>query len=103
MRDQPEVNIAICMLCHWVFEVKVLDFDHEVIGAWVRYHDVPVNFGCFEVGCWCGDWSVKIEAVCSHSKLHYVRLFLLGPNVADNAAIYELAVLGDCLWMKKKC
>ena len=34
------------------------------------------------------------EFVSYHSTLHSVRLFLLGPNVADGMAIYDLGVLG---------
>ena len=83
------------MIRHCVVEVKVIDVDHVVLGAWGRYNAVPMQFiGC-EVGCWGGQWSTKCEFVSFHCELHYVHIFLLGPNVADDASICDLSVLGD--------
>ena len=92
------------MLCHWVFEVKVLDVDHEVIVAWFQYHAVPMKFGCCEVGCLGGYWSVKFKFVSSHFELHAASLFLLGPNVAYDEAVCDLCALGGFVPVdEKKC
>ena len=90
------------MLCHYFVEVKVIDVYHEVPGSWGQDDVVPMQFLGGEVGCWGGDCSVKVEFVFSHSKSHYVRIFLLGPNVADDAAICDLVVLGDFVPVDEK-
>ena len=63
--------------------------------AWGQYPAVPMQFRGCEVGCWCGDWSVKREFFSSHCEFHYVHLFLLGPNVVDDAEIYDPGVSGE--------
>ena len=83
------------MIHHDVVKVKVLDVKHEVPGAWGQYDAVPMQFWGGEIGCWGGDWSIKGLSISSHSESHFVRLFLLGKNVTDDAAIYDLGVLGD--------
>ena len=90
------------MLHYYVVEVKFLDVDHKVIGAWGRDYAVPMQFLGVEIGCWDVDWFVKCESVSSRSKLHSVRLFLLGPNFADNATICDLGVLGDFVYMDER-
>ena len=90
------------MLHNCIVEVKVIDINHKVLGAWSQDHAVPMQFGGGEVGCWGGDWSVKCEFFSSHCESHYVRLFLLGPNVADDAAICKLGVLGDFVPVDEK-
>ena len=44
MRDQADGNIVVLILRHYVVEVKVIDVDHEVLGAWGRYDAVPMQF-----------------------------------------------------------
>ena len=78
----------------FVVEVKVLDIDQEILGAWGRYYAVPMQFEGDEIRFWGGDWSIKCEFVSSRSKLHSVCLFILRPNVADDAEICDLGVLG---------
>ena len=48
-----------------------------------------------QIGCWGVDWSVKGESISSHSEYHYLRIFLIRTNVADNAAICDFGVLVD--------
>ena len=90
------------MLCHCAAEVKVIDVNHEVLGAWGQDHAVTMQFGGGDIGCWGGDWSVKFDSFSYHIKLHYVRLFLLGTNVADDAEICDLGVLGDFVPLDEK-
>ena len=90
------------MLLHDVVSVNVLDVSHKVLGAWGQYDVVPMLFSGGEIGCWGGDWYVKGESVSSHSKSRYIRLFLLGPNVADDAAICDRGVLGDFVPVDEK-
>ena len=85
------------MLCHFI-----LDVNHKVLGAWVRYHDVPMQFVGGEFGCFGGYLSVRFEFVSSDFDLHYVSLFLLGPNVVDDAVICELGILGDFMPVYEK-
>ena len=37
----------------------------------------------------------KGESISSHSESHYVSLFLMGPNIADDAAICDFSILGE--------
>ena len=85
------------MIHHCLVEVKFINVNHEVLEAWGRDHAVPMHFGGGEVVCWSGDWSLKCEFVSSHCESHCARLFIMGPNVADDAAICEPGVLGDFL------
>ena len=85
------------MLLYCIVEVNFLDVNHEVLGAWGWCHSVPIHFGGGEVGCWGGDWFLKCECFSSQCESRSVRLFLLGQNVADNAAIYDLYVLVEFL------
>ena len=90
------------MLHHFVVEVNFLDVEHKVLGSWGRDHNVPMQFGGGEIGCWGGDRSVKCEFVSSHCESHSVRIFILGLNVADDAAICDLGVLGDFVPVDEK-
>ena len=90
------------MLCHCAAEVKVIDINHEVLGAWGQDHAVTMQFGGGDIGFWGGDWSVKCDFVSSHCESHYVRIFLLGPNVADDAEIFDLVILGDFVPVDEK-
>ena len=69
------------MLRNYVVEVKVIDVNHNVFGAWGQDEYVPMQFLGGDIGCWGGYWSVKDESLSSHSKSHYVCLFLLETNV----------------------
>ena len=92
------------MFRHRVVEVEVIDVIHEVLGAWGRHETVPMKFGSHEGGCWGGDWYVKCDFSSTHCESHYVRLFLLGTNVAENTAICDLGTLGDFLTVDEtKC
>ena len=61
-----------------------------------------MKFGSREVRCWGVYWSVKFNFVSSHCEPHYVRLFLLGPNAADNTDICDLGALGDFVPVDEK-
>ena len=61
-----------------------------------------MKFGSREVGCWGGDRYIKFKFVSSHCESHYVCLFLVGLNVADNAAICDLGALGDFMNVNEK-
>ena len=44
----------------------------------------------------------QIRFFSSHCESHYVRLFLLGGNVADDATVCDLGVLGDFVPVDEK-
>ena len=90
------------MLRHYVVEVKFIDVDHEVLGAWGQDDAVPMQFWGGDTRFWGGDWYVKGDFVSLHSKSHSVSIFLLRPNVADDAEICDLGVLGDFLPVDEK-
>ena len=90
------------MIRHCVVEVKVIDVNHEVRRSWGLYDAGPMQFLGFDIGCWYGYWSVKGKSISSHSESNSVRLFILGPNAADDAAICELGVLGHFVPVYKK-
>ena len=61
-----------------------------------------MQFGGGDIGCWGVYWSVKYEFISSHRESYSVHLFLQGPNVADDAAICDLGVLGDFVPVDEK-
>ena len=61
-----------------------------------------MEFGSSEVGCWGGDWPIKCKFVSSQCESHYMHIFLLGPNVADNTTICDLGALGDFMPVDEK-
>ena len=61
-----------------------------------------MQFGGCEFRCWGGDWSVKCGFVSSRFESHYVHIFILRPNVADNAKIFDLGLLGEFVPVDEK-
>ena len=90
------------MLRHQVIDVKVFDVNHKLIGDWGFYDNVPMEFGSREVGCWGVEWSIKFNFVSSHRELHYVHIFLLGADVADNTAKWDLGALRNFVPVDEK-